>query len=177
MTRMAFLMAMVVSGVSIGTADSLAEPTILHDSGQAVPIKPYLEILAPKRTELGTAPPQPSLSVAGFGLPVRSPSLTPGLVAQRPLPALEGKMAAARPLFIVGADQWSLQWLQQNRDHLEAMNAAGMVVAVENEQELAMLRLAAMDLDLIAASGEVLAQELGLRHYPALIAPPGILAQ
>ncbi len=177
MIRMAFLITMVVSSVSIGAADSLAEPAILHDSGQAVPIKPYLEILAPKKTELGTAPPEPSLSVAGFGLPVRSPSLTPGLVARRSVPALEGKMGGARPLFIVGADQWSLQWLEQNRDHLEAMNAAGMVVAVENEQELAMLRLAATGLDPIAASGEVLAQELGLEHYPVLIAPPGIIAQ
>lgn len=177
MIRLAGLVVMMVSYMSIGSAASRAEPEVLHDSGQAVPIEPYLEILAPKKAALGEAPAQPALSVAGFGLPVRTPSMTPGRVARRSLPVLEGKMGGARPLFIVGADQWSLQWLQQNRDHLEAMNAAGMVVAVENEQELAMLRLAAMGLDLIVASGEVLANELGLEHYPVLIAPPGIVAQ
>ena len=52
-----------------------------------------------------------------------------------------------------------------------------MVVAVETAQDLAILRQAAGSLHLMPASAEAMAQHLGLRHYPVLIAPPGVIAQ
>ena len=154
-----------------------ANPLVLHDSGHAIAIEPFLEPLRPKPQPEPQLPPTPSLSFGNYGLPVETPGMTPGKVASRSLPALQGKMAGARPLFLIGADQWSLQWLQQNRARLAELQAVGMVVSVNTESDLKILRQAAGALPLMPASGEALARRLGLRHYPVLIAPPGVIAQ
>jgi len=108
---------------------------------------------------------------------VTTPSMTPGKVNPRTLPALQGKMAGAQPLFLVGADRWSLQWLQQNQARLLELQAVGMVINVQSERDLNLLRQAAGGLQLMPASGEAMSAGLGLKHYPVLIAPPGIIDQ
>jgi len=154
-----------------------AEPRILHDSGQAISIEPYMAPMKPKLQPPGQLPPPPALTVDSYGLPVKTPSMTPGKVHARSLPALQGKMAGARPLFLVGADQWSLQWIQQNQARLLELQAVGMVVDVDTESDLKILRQAAGGLQLMPASGEAVAKGLGLKHYPVLIAPPGVIDQ
>ena len=154
-----------------------SEPEILHDSGTGKPIAPYLALLSPKKATLGQPPAAPGLTVANYGLPITTPSMSPGKVKKRELPTLKGKMAGASPLFLVGADRWSLQWLQANRENLLDMGAVGIVVAVEKQQELAILEKAAHGLQLVAMSAEQLARDHGVNHYPALIAPPGIIVQ
>ncbi|MGH1477204.1 MAG: PFL_4695 family integrating conjugative element protein [Geminicoccales bacterium] len=177
MIRSSFAVAILLSSLAIATDRSVAEPIVLYDSGESVSMAPYLEPLKPKPTLLDEPADRPEFSVAGFGLPVRTPSMTPGKVQRRSMPTLGGKMVGASPLFIIGADQWSLQWVQQHRENLLQMGAAGMVVAAEKDQELEILRRAASGLPLFAASGEALAKLTGLRHYPALIAPPGVIVQ
>ena len=113
-----------------------AEPQILHDTGQAVSIEPYLAPIKPKFRPAGDLPPPPALTVGGYGLPVTTPSMKPGKVQPRSVAALQGKMAGARPLFLIGADQWSLQWLQQNQARLAELHAVGMVVDVDAESDL-----------------------------------------
>lgn len=164
------LCLMVMSGLE-------AEPLVLHDSGRAIPIEPYLAPFKPKAQPAGQLPPAPALTADGYGLPVSTPSMTPGKVHPRSLPALKGKMAGANPLFLIGADRWSLDWLQQNQTQLSELHAVGMVVSVASAQELNILRQAAGPLQLIPASGEAIARELGLKHYPVLIAPPGVIDQ
>ena len=154
-----------------------AEPLVLHDNGRAISIEPYLEKMkadiAPPQQDLGP----PRLPAAGFGLPVSTPSMTPGKVHPRSLSMLRGKMAGGRPLFLIGADRWSLSWLQQHRARLLDLKAVGMVVSVTSASDLEILRQAAGSLPLMPASGEVMAQKLGLKHYPVLIAPPGVIDQ
>lgn len=157
--------------------DAKGEPLVLHDSGQTIAIDPFLEPLRPKLKPGPQLLPTPSLSLGSYGLPVETPSMRPGKVPSRSLTMLQGKMAGARPLFLIGADQWSLQWLQQNRKRLAELQAVGMVVSVRTESDLMILRQAAGALSLMPASGEALARRLGLRHYPVLIAPPGVIAQ
>ena len=159
------------------SAQAMAEPLVLYDSGQTIDITPFMKPLRPKPQAGRQLPPAPSFAASGYGLPVETPSMTPGRVPSRSLPMLQGKMAGARPLFLIGADQWSLQWLQQNQPRLVELQAVGMVVSVETERDLNVLRQAAGSLPLMPASGEVVALHLGLQHYPVLIAPPGIIAQ
>ncbi len=154
-----------------------AEPQVLYDSGQALAIEPFMAPLKPKPQPPAELPPAPALTVGNYGLPVKTPSMTPGKVHPRTLPALQGKMAGAQPLFLIGADQWSLQWLQQNQARLTELRAVGMVIAVDTEIDLTTLRQAAGQLQLMPASGEAIARHLGLNHYPVLIAPPGVIAQ
>ena len=164
-------------GVCLISSAARSEPEVLYDSGGGTPIAPYLALLTPKKATLGPPPASPGLTVANYGLPVTTPSMSPGKVKKRALPTLDGKMAGVSPMFLVGADRWSLQWLQANRENLLEMRAVGMVVAVENQQELAILEQAAHGLQLVAMSAEQLARDHGVNHYPALIAPPGIILQ
>ncbi len=154
-----------------------AEPRVLHDTGRTIPIDPYMAPFKPKPQAAGQRPPAPALSLESYGLPIKTPSMAPGRVHPRTLPALQGKMAGAQPLFLLGADRWSLEWLQQNQARLTELHAVGMVVSVASAYELSILRQAAGPLQLMPASGEAIARELGLTHYPVLISPPGVIDQ
>lgn len=103
-------------------------------------------------------------------LPVESEQLTPGQVVARNLDLPGG----FTPIFVIGDDALSRQWLDQRGDILRDMNAVGLVVQVENEQGLQALRHAAKGLELRPVAGDGLAERLGLQHYPALISQHGI---
>jgi len=145
---------------------------VIRDAG-GEPIAPYLmrltpraEALRPIRTPI--ARPYRSYSLIKH-LPIRSPSLTPGLGEAREMP-----IRLLQPLFLVGVDPHSLQWLEANRERLKQVNAIGMLVQAETKHELNAVSEIAQGLPLILASGEAFAAEIGLRHYPVLITRKGI---
>ena len=102
-------------------------------------------------------------------LPVRSTQLSPGEVQHRVIRA-PGLM----PLFLVGDDERSRAWLHQRQAALRELGAVGLVVNVESAASLEELRRLAAGVILSPASGDDLAQRLGLRHYPVLITPTGV---
>lgn len=171
------MVGMIAYWLLFGSAQSSAEPRVLYDSGRTEAIAPYLAPLKPKTPASAPLPARPALDARAYGLPVSTPSMTPGRVQAGRLAALDGKMAGAQPLFLIGADQWSLQWLQRHRARLVELHAVGMIIAARDAAEVDILRQAAGDLPLIVASGEAFARELGFRHYPVLISPPGVIAQ
>ena len=138
------------------------------------PIAPYLERLAPpggqanRRAHAPIALVDRAYSLKQY-LPIRSPSLTPGLVEARQTPT-----RLLQPVFLVGADPTSLEWLEMNRERLRQLNAIGMLVQAENKSELETVVAAAQGLPLFPASGEAFAAELPIRHYPVLITREGI---
>ncbi|WP_275286839.1 integrating conjugative element protein [Halomonas elongata] len=103
-------------------------------------------------------------------LPVESEQLTPGQVVARELDLPGG----FTPIFVIGDDALSRQWLDQRGDILRDMNAVGLVVQVQDEQAMQELRQAAQGLELRPVSGDGLAERVGLQHYPALISQRGI---
>ncbi|MCG7601775.1 integrating conjugative element protein [Halomonas sp. McH1-25] len=103
-------------------------------------------------------------------LPIESERLTPGPVMPRDL-NLPGGFT---PLFLIGDDALSRQWLAERGDILRELNAVGLVIQVQDEQALQALRDAAQGLELRPASGDGLADRLGLSHYPVLINQHGI---
>lgn len=127
----------------------------------AGPGQPAASVLAPR---IGT----PGEAEAAM-LPVRSLRLSPGDEPRRVIRA-----PGLTPLFLVGDDDRSRAWLRQRRAALQEARAAGLVVNVATPQALAALRGLAPGLMLSPASGDDLAQRLGIKHYPVLITATGI---
>lgn len=102
-------------------------------------------------------------------LPIRSPSLRPGPVENRPV-----NLPGITALFLIGDDPRSHAWLQQRLPDLQRLGAAGLVVNVESAATLQALRDSAPGLSLAPVPGDDLAQRLGLRGYPVLITATAI---
>jgi integrating conjugative element protein (TIGR03765 family) len=162
------------------TMPTFASPlVVLHDSGETRPLAPLLE--ASGFTFDGEAdeiPPDPAPvppsteQVLDEHLQARSPNLSPGV---QPRIAVGGSGThLPRPIFLVGADARSLDWLARHRIRLSALGAVGLVVDAEGLGDILQLRRAAGELQLAAGSGEMLAEHFGLRHYPVLIGPEWI---
>lgn len=77
------------------------------------------------------------------------------------------------PLFVIGLDDASLAWLEDNAAELRELSARGLVVAGGDYAAYEALRRAAADTGLAveAAPGEALAVAYGLKTYPALLVP------
>lgn len=103
-------------------------------------------------------------------LPLTSERLTPGRVMPRALDLPGG----FTPIFLIGDDDLSRQWLASRGDILRDMNAVGLVIQAEDQAALQALRDEAQGLELRPVSGDGLAERLGLEHYPALINQNGI---
>lgn len=155
-----------------------AAPPVIYDRGRTAPLAPYLE-----GTGVGVARPRrPARAVAlqdfslEWTLPVRTPALTPGHVERRALaPALATGLAALpRPLFVVGSDARSRDWLARQRSRLQALGAIGLLVQAETAADLAAMRSIGEGLVILPVAGGTLAEAVRLRHYPALISRQGI---
>jgi integrating conjugative element protein (TIGR03765 family) len=156
------------------SAPALADLIVVEDRG-GVSALPYYEAFA--SSEKRAKPPaarkaspirSPSEAEASL-LPVRSSRLSPGEEPPRAIRA-----PGLTPLFLVGDDARSRAWLARHSAELRELRAVGLVVNVASPAALAALRRLAPDIPLSPASGDDLAQRLGLRHYPVRITATGI---
>ncbi len=149
--------------------------TVLHDNGNTLPLAPLLEasgfILESQDAELPPIAPTME-AVLEQQATVRSPSLTPG--TQPRIAVGDAAAHLPRPIFLVGADKLSLRWLADHRIRLSALGAVGLVVEANGVSDVLEIKRVAGDLPLAAGSGEMLAEQFGLRHYPVLIGPEWI---
>ena len=150
-----------------------AELTVIYDSGDTQPLAPYLEVFEPadgvprqspatKLPSLGAADPE-------AWLPIQSIGLTPGAVQPRAI-----HRPFSRPVFLIGADALSRQWLVEHRDRLKSMGAVGMLVQADTLEDLRRAAQLADGLAILPASATDIAKALGIRHYPVLISSHGI---
>lgn len=109
-----------------------------------------------------------TLSISDM-LPVSTPEMTPGQVADRPL-----HLPGMPPVFIVGNDPSSRQWLEAWALRLKEIGATGMVVNVKDEASLHSLRQLTPGVSLVPVRGGDLARRLQLSHYPVLITASGL---
>ena len=157
------------------------ELVVLHDSGNTLPLAPFYRMSGLEQADADSPVdarpaenlPEPSrdllLQRRSF---VHSPGLTPGVQAR--IPTGDAGRFLPRPLFLVGADDLSLDWLRQHHDRLVALQAVGLVVEANGEEEFSRIRQVAGSLPLAAGSGDTLAEQFGLEHYPVLIGPEWI---
>ena len=73
------------------------------------------------------------------------------------------------PLFLVGADNISIQWLNKHRQALIKAGAVGLIVNSASASDLQAVIRAADGLKVSPASGSDLAKQFNLKHYPVLI--------
>ncbi|MFK0344207.1 integrating conjugative element protein [Pseudomonas asiatica] len=102
-------------------------------------------------------------------LPVRSARLSPGAVLPRAL-----SLPGSTPLFLVGQDSTSLEWLSRHAQTLQQLGANGLAVEVDDARALRRIQTAAPGLNIWPVSGDDIAERLELEHYPVLITPTGL---
>ncbi|MGL4712542.1 MAG: integrating conjugative element protein [Shewanella sp.] len=145
---------------------------VVEDKG-GVSAMPYYEAigLTPEPNSVSSPRKMPSAQPVSIEsmLPVRSENLSPGSVAARAIQA-----PGLRPIFIIGYDALSKQWLQQRGEVLIRLNAVGLVVNVDTIHELQQLQQLIPGLMLTPVSGDDIAKRLNFSHYPVLITPTGI---
>lgn len=147
-------------------AEQSSRLTVVADFGGESARPYYASILATDTSDQKdsrsdrTAP----FSIADM-LPVRTPELTPGWVESRSLDLPVG----FQPIFIVGDDPASLDWLSAKADELRRTGAAGIAVNVASEQAFWQIQQAAPGVSIDPVSGHELAVKIGIRHYPVLI--------
>lgn len=184
-----WLMVLFVS--AIASPSSLADLTVIYDSGQTKSIEPLLspflldKELAGHADKPANSTNQNVLTVSALGpgalsnlLPVRSPGLGVGDLAGTQLkPEVLSRLAQGnpRPFFLIGSDEASLQWLATHRDTLKSLGAAGMLVQANTEQDVRQVAGIALGLSITLSSGSDLARALGVNRYPVLITRDGIM--
>ena len=139
--------------------------TVIYDSGDTLPLEPYL----PKRAPREKATLQEKKDQLPFNLPITTPSMQPGKATVTP----KALRYLQRPLFLVGADQVSKDWLAEKRELLARIGAVGLLVEAKDRQEVEAVLKIAEGLRLVPASAESFATQLGLTHYPILLSKEG----
>ncbi len=135
-----------------------AEPKVIFDSGRTINADRYLS------TEKKAQLPKRKPNITSLISPT-TPEMTVGKVKRRniSLPYLPS------PLFLVGADKISINWLSRHREALIKVGAVGLIVNSKSASDLQQVIHAASGLQISPASGSDLAKQLDLHHYPILI--------
>jgi integrating conjugative element protein (TIGR03765 family) len=130
----------------------------------ALALCPWLSLAASAESN---SPPAPT--TLNWVLPVRSARLSPGAVPSRAL-----NLPGMRPLFLVGQDTTSLEWLSRHAQALQDLGANGLAVEVDDARALRRIQMTAPKLGIWPVSGDDIAERLELEHYPVLIMPTGL---
>ena len=72
-----------------------------------------------------------------------------------------------RPLFIIGFDDVSINWLQANQNYLAGKRAVGLVVNIETKNQMVLLRQLAGNDCSYRHTWERNGAALNIRHYPS----------
>lgn len=75
----------------------------------------------------------------------------------------------SHPLFIVGDDPVSLQWLNQNHQALQTSHAVGLIIQASSINSLQKIQTAAGSLALYPAKANAVSERFGIDCYPVLI--------
>ncbi len=134
----------------------------IYDSGNTRSIVKYLSESPPKK--LGA----PKVTADTYGVqrfPLYSNRLTPGKVVSREtrLPHMN------TPIFIIGNDTFSREWLDLHAAQLKKLNATGLIVTISTNEEFTAIKTLAPGVPIYPASGDDLAEQLGIQHYPVLV--------
>jgi len=116
-----------------------------------------------QRAGLRTEPPKEARFSVAY--PVRTTRLSPGPMTTTPVPLHQGQ----QPLFVIGNDDLSLDWIEANKSYLLEIGARGFVVSVDTEQDWHQLREWLAPLDVKAVTGDAFNEVFGLTHYPFLL--------
>ena len=107
--------------------------------------------------------------------PVVSKTLKVGRLTPDQAKDLKFEMVS-QPIFMIGYDRVSIDWLKANRGHLAKSKAIGLVVNVQNPTQMEELQtLAGNDIALQPTPGDSLAEHLKIRNYPFYMDNKGVM--
>ncbi len=144
---------------------ALADLTVIEDLGGQSAI-PYYQSIQPVHSDNAPHHPNaiPSQITEAQMLPVISRKWTVGRVNTQKI-----NLPGATPIFLIGADDVSMQWLEENADKLQKIGAVGLVINVNTMEELQKLKNLTPQLQLLPTPADTLAERLGISSYPLLI--------
>ncbi len=167
------LLALIVAAMAAkaGALDVIA------DTGKTIPVPDNLYLIDHKKAAAMARQirVQDQRIVADYAqlFPLTTPELTLGhLIARKHDKKLP---MVLRPLFLVGCDRTSAQWLNTRKDWLMKHRATGMVVECPSLSLYRHMAASFQGLTLMPASGSSLASVYQLKHYPAIITTEGVL--
>lgn len=146
-----------------------ADLTVIHDGPGSVPVGTYFGHLVAGVEQRGVLPGTrfPLVSRLKAELSPNPTELGQGLFDSKWL---------AHPIFVLGTDLLSFQWLQLHRQTLIELGASGLVVAAPGEVDFKDLQAFAGGLSLAPARGDWLEKKLlsvGIKTYPLVVMPDG----
>lgn len=166
-----YLKALIVSVLL--TTSSLAALNVIADLGgeSTAPLFDAInnennEFTPPRSLAAESAPAPADISDM---LPVTTPEMSAGKVVSREL-----HLAGMTPVFLVGDDQLSREWLTLRLDELKRLHATGLVVNVGDKAAFTELQQLIPGVTLLPASASEIARRLQLNHYPVLITSTGL---
>lgn len=107
--------------------------------------------------------------------PVRSKMLKVGRLTPDQAKDLKFEMVS-QPIFMIGYDRVSMDWLKANRGHLSKNKAIGLVVNVETVSQMDELQaIAGRDIVLQPTPGDSIAEHLKIRNYPFYMDNKGVM--
>lgn len=152
---------------------SFASPIVIFSEEPTVSSAPYLQQVSvnPQQLVSNISPSELSALSQSQALgtsqefPIKTENMSPGIVKPYKInmPYLPAKV------FLLGCDSLSQQWLGLHKPQLIKMKAIGLLIQVENKDQLQMMQNLAKPLVLIPESGEQVGRRLGLQHYPVLV--------
>lgn len=113
--------------------------------------------------------------LAGVRFPIRS-LLTPGAVNATSEPSVFDARWLGQPIFVIGTDEASAEWLKRHLETLNRMGAAGLVIAAASEAAFKTVQALAGPLPLSPVTDDWLEQRLTaahITHFPLLIMGDG----
>ncbi|HCI9941577.1 TPA: integrating conjugative element protein [Salmonella enterica subsp. enterica serovar Infantis] len=166
-----YLKALIVSVLL--TTSSLAALNVIADLG-GESTAPLFDAINNENNEFTpprslAAEPAPAPADISDMLPVATPEMSAGKVVSREL-----HLAGMTPVFLVGDDQLSREWLTLRLDELKRLHATGLVVNVGDKDAFTELQQLIPGVTLLPASASEIARRLQLNHYPVLITSTGL---
>jgi len=136
-----FFLSLVCLGA---VAQAQAELKVIGDFGGESAVRFY-EALQPDESMVQAYPNSvPSTLTEADILPVISHRMTPGQIQP-----VRMNLPGMLPIFLIGTDNLSKNWLHANYNYLKKIGAMGLVVSVKTTNELSELRQLAPDLTLM----------------------------
>lgn len=116
-----------------------------------------------------------STKLVNAHFPVVTTSMTVGKVTPDEAKDIKYQVAM-RPMFIVGYDPVSINWLKSNQALLSEKKAIGLVVNVENREQMEVLqKIVGGDVMMQPTPGDRLAEHLKIKHYPFYMDNQGVM--
>lgn len=145
------------------------QPVVILDSGKTVPSAQYFSHML---HGVDATDETPLLS-----FPVKAKGLMPGVVSGKH--RIANSQWLTQPIFVIGADEQSIQWLQKYRVAIHQLKATGIVVSVKDVATFKGLqRLTDASVAPHASPGLVASLNVaGVTSYPIMILTDGAVVQ